>query len=208
ELEQVLNANPNSIEAMELLGSIQIGNFNFDKGDQIVALIRRVDPQSIRADLLEARNLLHQRRPGDAEKTINRPVAKQPKNSEALALAASAAALQLHDDKTAEILKQIDAIDPHNASAYLELAEHLAGMRQYPRAAAMYKIAIERAPWWNAARNGLGLLYTQSGDEDEARVTLDAAHALDPFNYAPTTYLRLLAGLAKFDRTPTDNFIT
>ena len=64
----------------------------------------------------------------------------------------------------------------------------------------MYKIAIERAPWWTSARNGLGLLYTQSGDEDQARITLDAAHTIDPFNLQTTNYLRLLDDLAKFAR--------
>src|SRR6185312_14464391 len=116
-------------------------------------------------------------------------------------------ALRLEDDKAAAVLKQVDAIDPDNATAYFEMAEQLGAMRQYPRSAAMYKIAIERAPWWTAARNGLGLLYTQSGDEDEARATLDAAHALDPFNLATTNYLRLLDELAGFARKESAHFI-
>ena len=52
--------------------------------------------------------------------------------------------------------------------AYMEVAEQLAPMRQYPRAAAMYQIAVHDAPWWSAARNALGLLYTQSGDEAQS----------------------------------------
>ena len=146
ELGQVLQANPNSTEALDLFGQIVIGQFNFDKADAIVAMIRHIDPDSIRADLLEARNLLHQRRPADAEAPINRASKKQPNNIEALGLGASAAALRLHDDQCKAILKQIDTINPHNASAYLELAEQLSAMRQYPRAAEMYKVAIERAP--------------------------------------------------------------
>jgi hypothetical protein len=184
-----------------------IEGFNFDQADGIIAEIRRVDHDSLRADLLEARNLLHQRRPADAEAPIQRALKKQPKNIEALGLAASAAALRLHDAECAKILKQIDEIDPHNASAYLELAEHLSAMRQYPRAAGMYKIAIERASWWNAPRNGLGLLYTQSGDEDDARVTLEAAHSLDPFNLRTTNYLRLLDDLASFTKKESAHFI-
>jgi tetratricopeptide (TPR) repeat protein len=207
ELTQVLQVNPNSTRSLEILGSIVIEQFNFDKADAIVAEIRQIDPDSIRADLLEARNLLHQRRPADAEKPLERALKKQPNNVEALGLAASAAALRLHDDQCAAYLKQVDAINPHNASAYLDLAEQLGAMRQYPRAAAMYKIAIERAPWWNAARNGLGLLYTQSGDEDDARATLEAAHSLDPFNLRTTNYLRLLDELAAFARKESDHFI-
>src|SRR5262249_41366943 len=54
---------------------------------------------------------------------------------------------------------------------------------------------------------GLGLLYTQSGDEDDAQATLDAAHELDPFNLRTTNYLRLLEDLNKFARKETANFI-
>ena len=72
ELVQVLQVNPNSTEALDLVGSIVIEQFNFDKADAIVAEIRRIDPDSIRADLLDARNLLHQRRPADAEKPLDR----------------------------------------------------------------------------------------------------------------------------------------
>ena len=122
-------------------------------------------------------------------------------------LKASAAALRLHDDETAAILKQIDAIDPHNASAYFELAEHLTAMRQYPRAEAMYKIAVERAPWWSTARNGLGLLYTQSGDEDKRPASPGTAHSLDPFNLRTTNYLRLLDDLGTIRPKETANFI-
>ncbi|HEX3357824.1 MAG TPA: tetratricopeptide repeat protein [Tepidisphaeraceae bacterium] len=207
ELQMVLQLNPNSTKAMELLGSIVLAQFDFDKADSIIASIRRVDHNSLRADLLEARNLLHQRRPADAEKPIARALAKQPNNIEALGLQAAAASLQLHNDQCAAILKQIDAINPHNASAYQEVADQLGAMRQYPRAAAMYKIAIERAPWWNSARNGLGLLYTQSGDEDDARATLEAAHSLDPFNLRTTNYLRLLDDLASFARKESPHFI-
>ena len=155
ELQQVLAMNPGCTKAMDLLGQIVLSEFNFDKGDAIIAAIRHVDPDSIRADMLEGRNLLDQRRPADAEAPIARALKKQPNNIEALALQASAAALRLHDDQCAAILKQIDAINPHNASAYYELAEHLSAMRQYPRAEAMYKIAIdarslvERCPKWS-----------------------------------------------------------
>src|SRR5213076_3093750 len=116
-------------------------------------------------------------------------------------------ALRLEDDKAAATLKEVEKLDANNASAYYEVAEQLAAMRQYPRAAQHYKIAIERAPWWTAPRNGLGLLYTQSGDEDDARVTLDAAHTLDPFNLAATNYLRLLDDLAKFSRSESEHFV-
>src|SRR4029453_176630 len=87
------------------------------------------------------------------------------------------------------------------------LGDVLGGMRQYPRSEKMYRVAIERAPWWTAPRNGLGLLLTQSGDEDKAKAELDAAYSLDPFNFRTTNYLILLDQMAKMDRVESEHFI-
>ncbi len=186
---------------------MDLGQFNFDKVDQAVSAIRDVDADSVDADLLEARNLLLQRQAKLAMPPLQRVLARQPRNIEAMGLLAGAEALLLHDDKCAAILKQADEIDPTNSEAYFEVAEQLAAMRQYPRSAEMYQIAIDRSPWWTAARNGLGLLYTQSGDEDAARKVLEAAHTLDPFNYSTTNYLRLLDMMDKFAASESAHFI-
>ncbi len=207
ELQLATKGNPNDIDTLVATGKLVLAMYNFDSADRMVAAIRDVDANSIEADLLLSRSLLQQRRPTDAQEPVRRVLQTQPKHLEALGLLAASEALQLHDAKTAEILKEVEKLDPTNATAYLEVAEQLGAMRQYPRAAAMYRIAIERAPWWTTARNGLGLLYTQSGDEDLARITLDAAHSLDPFNHATTNYLRLLDDLAKFARKETDHFV-
>lgn len=207
ELEVALQSNPNDVRALSLVGKIAVEAYNFDEAESAIDAIRDVDSSSISAELLEARNLLRQRRPELAIKPVERVLARQPDHLEALGLLAAVYSLQLKDDRTADVLKRVEQLDPDNATAYLEVAEQLAALRQYPRSAAMYKIAIERAPWWTAARNGLGLLYTQSGDEADAQTVLDAAHALDPFNLATTNYLRLLDDLNKFAQRETDHFV-
>jgi cellulose synthase operon protein C len=207
ELEAALDQNPNDINSLRLLGLIALDTFNFDGCDKVIESIRKVDKNSLVADMIDARNLLQQRRSIDAFEPIQRILKRQPKNIEALGLLASVHALRLEDDKAAAVLKEVDKLDPDNATAYYDVAEQLGAMRQYPRSADHYKIAIERAPWWTAARNGLGLLYTQSGDEDDARTVLDAAHELDPFNLATTNYLRLLDDLGKFAKSETKHFV-
>jgi tetratricopeptide (TPR) repeat protein len=207
ELHAALAANPNDIRSWALLGRMRLAEFNFDKVDQAVSAIRNVDEDSTAADLLEARNLLLQRQAKLALPSLHRVLSRQPRNIEALGLLAGAEAVLLHEDKCAAILKQADAIDTGSSEAYFEVAEQLGAMRQYPRSAAMYQIAIDRSPWWTAARNGLGLLYTQSGDENAARTVLEAAHTLDPFNYSTTNYLRLLDMMDKFARSESAHFI-
>ncbi len=156
ELKAALAGNPNDAQSHMLAGLIALETWNFDAADAQIAAIRKVDDQSPDGDILETRALLQQRRPADAIGPIKRLLARQPKNLEALGLLASCHALLLQEDKVQETLKQVEALDPNNASAYLDLAEQLGGMRQYPRAEAMYEKAIKRAPWLSSATTDWG----------------------------------------------------
>jgi tetratricopeptide (TPR) repeat protein len=207
EFSVALHANPSDIHSMQMMGMLALQQYSFEGAEQAIAGIRAVNPQAREADFLETRNLLLERRPELAFAPIQRVLDKQPKNIQALGLLAAIYGLQLKDAKTAEILQQVDQIDPNNASAYYEVAEQFSSVRQYPRSAAMFKKAIERAPWWTAALNGLGLLYTQSGDEDLSQTVLNEAHELDPFNLATTNYLKLLEMMHGFARKESAHFI-
>lgn len=209
ELSAALKANPQDVRALRLVGQLALSQFDFDRADAAISALRKFDPSSTTADLLEGRNLMHQRLPADAESPIQRVLSGQPKNIEALGLLAATYALQLREDKAEQVLAQVDEVDVghDNASAYMEVAEQLSAMRQYPRAAAKYKVAIARAPWWTAAWNGLGLLYTQSGDEAEAHAVIDKARELDPFNLETTNYQKLLNDMLAFKRVETEHFV-
>ncbi len=207
EAQLALKENINSADALVVAGKIAVDHFDFNGADSVVDAIRVENPNSIAADLLETRNLLRQRQPKQAAVVIRRVLARQPNMIEARGLLAATEALQLHDDATKALLADVDKLAPNDAGAYMEVADQLSAMRQYPRAAAMYKTAIARAPWWSNARNGLGLLYTQSGDEDLARVTLDAAHKVDPFDVETTNYLRLLDQMNGYEHKESAHFI-
>jgi tetratricopeptide (TPR) repeat protein len=206
-LLDALKVNPNDVEAANLLGRLMLGVFNFDAADAMVARIRAVDDNSATADLLEARNLLQQRRPKEAEVPIRRVLKNKPSDLEALGLLAATYALRLDEPATKSTLAAVEKVDPDNATAYMEVADQLGAMRQYPRAASMYQVAIDRAPNWTDPRNGLGLLHTQSGDEDAARAVLEAARGLDPFNARTTNYLRLLDDMSTYAKVETPHFI-
>jgi tetratricopeptide (TPR) repeat protein len=207
QIKEVLGDNPNDLDALRVMGHISQAGFDFDNTDRIINAIHKVDRNSIDADLLDSRNLMQQRRPADATAPIEKVLARQPRNLEALGLLAAVNALQLKEEKVNKILKRVEAIDPNNATAYFEVAEQLDTMRQYPRAMDKYRVAIQRAPWWTAALNGLGLLYTQSGDEDLARDALEKAHQLDPFNLRTTNYLHLLDKMASYAHKESDHFV-
>jgi tetratricopeptide (TPR) repeat protein len=207
EYQAALKINPKATGAIAGLGGIALQQFSFDKVDQAVAGLRAIDPNSPAADRLSARNLIRQQKPGEAEVILKRLLQKEPNDLENLGLLASAQAAAFHPAEVKRTLERMKAIDPDNASAYFEVAEVLSLLRQYDRAEAMYKIAIARAPWWNGPRNGLGLLYTQSGDESAARTALRTAHQLDPYNLRTTNYLRLLDDMATMEHSAFPHFI-
>jgi len=207
EIKLALAANPNDARCHELLALIALESFDFDGAERQIAMMRQVDATSAAVDLVEARLLLQERQPVQAELPGRRVLAKQPKSIEAMGLLAAAYALELKEDKALEMLAAVEKLDPHNASAYHDVADVLGAMRQYPRAEKMYEVAIERAPWWTAPRNGLGLLLTQSGNEEKAKVVLEAAYALDPYNFRTTNYLILLDKLAKMARRESEHFV-
>lgn len=207
ELAAALKANPYDRDALRLMADLAVESFNFDAADAIAATLRRLDPRSIDADLVAARNLLGQRRFASAEAPLRRILARRPNDIEALSLQASVDALLLREESMRAGLARIDALDEGNATSWFEVGRQLAAMRQYPRAEAMLREAVRRAPWWTAPRNELGLLYTQSGEEDKARAALEEAHARDPFNLRTTNYLRLLDDLEAFARHESPHFV-
>ncbi len=209
ELDAAAKINPVDAREIELRGKIAIASFNFDGCDKAIEILRSIDSTSFAAQLLETRNLMLQRRPAEAQAAIQIAIRAQPHNFEALGLLAATYALQLDEPAMNAALKVVDDldVDHDDATARFEIAEQLGAMRQYPRAILQYKAAIDRAPWWTEALNGLGLLYTQSGDEENAQLTLNDAHDVDPYNLRTTNYLRLLEDLAKFTRKETDHFI-
>ena len=70
ELNEALTGNPHDLAAHALAGKIAVDGFNFAATEQQISAIRDVDGDSIDAELLDARDLLQQRRPEEAEMCI------------------------------------------------------------------------------------------------------------------------------------------
>jgi Tfp pilus assembly protein PilF len=206
EIKAALKVNPRLAAAHALLAEIALSQFNFDAADARIASLRELDPNSPEALLLEARNLLAQRQAQLAEPILERIVHGRPADLRALGLLAAAHAIRLDDAGEKATLARADAIAPLSAGAYYELAEQLSALRQYDRADATYRVALAREPWSADARNGLGLLQMQSGDEEGARVTLEEARHVDPFNARTTNYMRLLDKLGAMARLESPHF--
>ena len=206
ELEQVFAANPNDADALLLLGRAALDGYDFAKAGAAATALRAVDPESRAADLLDAENLLLQRQPEKAAPFVERLLARNGDDLDALGLKAATAAVDFRPDDAAAVLARVDHLDPDNATSYFAVGNQLATLRQYDAAEEALRTAVERAPWWTRPRNELGFLLTQSGDEPAAIEELAAAREYDPFNPSAANYLDLLRELQDYDRLETEHF--
>lgn len=206
ELSAAYAANPNHEATLNLLALATAAQFEFAKSDRAVAELRETNPDSLAASVAEVMNLLRQRRIDAAETVVARLLEQRPEHLDMLGLQAAIDALQLRDDAAAEVLKRVETIDPDNATAFAVVGKQLSDLRQYERAEAMLRTAVERAPWWSVPRNELAHLLVQSGKEDEARGVLAAAFAIDPYNRQTLNYQRVLEDMQAFESFETEHF--
>jgi tetratricopeptide (TPR) repeat protein len=207
ELNAAVAANPRDLNTLALIGQIAVEKHDYDRAALVVEEMRKVDANSPAAALVEARLMLWQKKAAEAEKLIRPVLEAQPENLEALGLLATAQALSVQEKQMLETLERIDAIDPDNATAYMTIGMALMANHGTEWAVRNFSVAVERAPWWAAARTQHGIALITHGDEDAARAALEAAYMLDPFNVETVNYLRVLDQLAGFMRHETEHFV-
>ncbi|MEM6560173.1 MAG: tetratricopeptide repeat protein, partial [Planctomycetota bacterium] len=206
ELAAAYNANPNDPDVLALLAEAMTAGWDFAKADQAIAELREVNPDAPAVLIARIDNLLRQRRIDAAELLVRELVERRPDHLDVMGLQAAVHALQLRDDEAAEVLAEVEALDPDNASAFALVGRQLAALRQYERAEAMLSKAVERAPWWTDPLNELGDNLVQAGKEDQARTVLENAFALDPFNRRTLNYMRVLEDMQAFETIETEHF--
>ncbi|MEM1013351.1 MAG: hypothetical protein AAGI46_14160 [Planctomycetota bacterium] len=207
DVAAALTRRPNDADALALLGQMHLDRFGFAEAAAVSAALRKVDPASREADLLDGRSLMLQRQPDRAEAPIVRQLRRDPNDVRALGLLAASRAMRLDQAGADALLARVDELRPDDAVARYQIGEQLAITRQYDRAADLLADVVERAPWWTAARNKLANVYVQAGEERQAIVELRRARDLDPFNAETANYLQLLEEMAGYGAQETMHFI-
>jgi len=202
-----LGVNEHLPEAHVGLGEVALTNWGFEEVEKRTDKALSVNARFVPALHLSARKLIVERRYRQAIEVIERALAINPKDLEALGIKAAAHACLFADDHVEALLDEIATINPRCASAYAMLGDALGGIRQYEASETAYLKAIEYEPTDANARTELGMMYMQWGREDKARDALDAAWALDPYNERTKFTLELLKQLEQFARVETEHFI-
>ncbi|TVQ63956.1 MAG: hypothetical protein EA379_03035, partial [Phycisphaerales bacterium] len=212
---QLLTLNPNSADALALLGRLSVDAFDFERTRRIAERLDEIardftaddDAFSARAAIIRALAWLRQNDPDLAEEEIAPVLTRYPRMRDALAVRAAVQALQ-HDEPALEsALRAFDELSPGSPLALYTAGRALSEARQYAHAAALLERAIKRQPNWPAPHIELGLLELQSGRDLRARDALRTANRLDPFNERTRHSLRLIEELLTYDTVESEHFI-
>ena len=187
-LREALSLNPRSADAWQLLGEVALMGFDFDGAEraalQITAAAATVDATApcAPAALLRAESACCRFDADEALAVLANIRAQMPMLPEAIALEASAYALQYDFDAMRATLAKADALAPNSGRAWWQVGRYLSLARQYADAADLLTEASRREPNWSVPRNDLGLLEMQAGNDEQALAALTEAVRLDPYD--------------------------
>lgn len=215
---ETLRLHPRNAEAASLIANMAIDSFDFDTAEEIATKLDTIAAGAVQSDakdlpptlhsaIIHARIALRRKDPEGAEHALDQILANMPDQRELLELNAAAAAAGFRMRSVQHLLQQYDELSPNSPYALMRVAKTLAEYRQYTYAAEMLRRTIERAPHWAQPRLDLGLLLVQAGEDKHAKVELEAALKLDPFDLRAQNSLKLVTELASYATIETEHFI-
>jgi len=189
------------------LAAIQLQQWEFEECLKHVRSALSVNPHHADALLVKAVCLLQWRKLDQVPPVLERILAVNPNNLEALSLAAATQIRLGQDELAQQYADRVEQINPHCELLPLAIAEWLSAARQFDRAEEYYLQAIALAPHKSEPQTGLGQLYMQTGQEDEALAAFKKAHEIDDFRADVVNYLNLLDDMQDYLVLETAHFI-
>jgi tetratricopeptide (TPR) repeat protein len=157
-----------------------------------------IDPQLADAELLLAQLDLDNTRWEAARERVDRVLARNPSHLDARAL--TAAITYVRGDRAAFDVeaKKALAINPAFGEVYREAAALSARNYRFDEAVSLAREAVTLDPTNARAHAELGMHQMRTGDEAQARQSLDRAFQIDPYDKVTWNLLALLDKLDKF----------
>ncbi len=214
---EALRLHPRNADAAALIANMAVDGFDFGKAEEIAYKLDAIAagtigseatdlPPTVHSAIIHARIALRQKDPEGAERAIDPMLSSMPDQRDLLALNAASSAAGFRMRSVQHLLEQFDELSPGSPVALMRVANTLSEYRQYKYAAEMLRRTIERSPHWAEPRLNLGLLLVQAGEDEHAKVELEAALALDPFDLRAQNSLALVTELASYETIETAHF--
>lgn len=205
-LDPLEKTAPTNRHVLKLMASAAMSSGGEGGLRQVASLMRRNDPDSVDASILDIFAAAHPQ-PSVAAGLAKRLYEKHPRRLDVIGLHAALQYIVGDEPQLDALLKDADAIVP-NGTESLSFASMLLEMKiQRDQAVKLLTQIMKRTPWDVSARHMLGDIYLNDGMDAEARAVLDEAYKLDPYNLKTVNYLRLLDELDKYEKFRTEHLV-
>ena len=231
ELKSALAINPNAAEVHTEMALSAISEYNWDEVEESARRALEIAPHSPGALQGLAMAKLFFRDFESTEKLLTEALDENPIDTKSLALMAALRMLQdgwpdparwqhlvSHLDQIADlklenptrceqVLIDVARRNPKPGYFLASLAEIVDRFRQHRVAEPLLKQAILLMPQLSQPKNGLGQLYMQTGQIDEARKTLDEAFKADPYHVRVSNMRKVIKVLDDYESVTTEHFV-
>jgi tetratricopeptide (TPR) repeat protein len=205
--DKALAINPSAAEVLVSKGIAALQRYDVADAEELAKAALKINPHLTSALRLLADVHLTAGGYAEALKILDRARTVNPREEATLARIAACHLLLGKDDDFQAVVKDVLQHNPKAGLFYAELAERVEERKRYPEAEKFYKQALKLRPHLTGPRNLLGLLYMRLGQEDDAKVTLEEAYKLDPFNKRVVNTLAVLDHLDTYATLKTEHFL-
>ena len=157
-----------------------------------------LDPSYVRAHLFLAELMLDRGERDQAQKSIDRALEINPSSLEGHSLRAAIAYLEGRQADFQNEIAIVRKINPSYGEAYRIAGDHAARNYRFGEASDLTRQAVAMEPDNIRAQADLGIQLLRTGDEAEARTSLERAFKADPYDTVTFNLLSLLDTLDKF----------
>jgi tetratricopeptide (TPR) repeat protein len=212
EFNAALALNPNAAEVHAALGQLSLEAFEIDAARSSAERAREINPQLLAALHLTADIHLANFDPRAAIGVLNDALKLHPRSEQTLGrLAAAYASIDglsrtAADTRFGKLVAEATARNPQAGRFFEALADALDQLRRWPAAAQYYQEATNRMPQLIGPPCQLGMMLMRLGEEERAKIVLDQAFRIDPFNVRVNNTLKVLEVLDGYQTLETAHF--
>jgi tetratricopeptide (TPR) repeat protein len=205
--DKALQINPRAAEAFVGKAAAAMQRFELREAERLADQALRINPELPAAHRLKADLFLLSGNLQVARTHIDAALAVNPRDERTLARLAAFHVIRRDVEAVQSVIASVQKFNPRPGRFFFELAERAEDRRLYGPAEEFFKKAIESTPHMPWPRNGLGLLYMRTGQEDLARKLLDEGFAADRFNVRVANSRKVLKHLESYTTLQTDHYL-
>jgi tetratricopeptide (TPR) repeat protein len=164
-----------------------------------VEAVLKLNPNHVGAHLLIAELALDGRQRDEARASIQKALEVNPNNLEARALDGAVAFLEARSDDFEAGVAAALALNPVYGDVYRVAGDHAARSYRFDEAVALTRRALELDDESTRAYADLGMHLLRTGDEAEARRSLETAFEVDPYDVVTFNLLAMLDTVDTFE---------